>query len=320
MSVRELTAVTTKYHSMNRAPHSLHECGNAEEFLAQFPIATGCSVEQVTDEVVAASIPKAVFLVGSLPLGMATQGSDIDLIALVDDRSALPKEVYSIINTGQRLAFSSDSDSLRAGSVLRVVNGIMVDVTVVVTPAVKRIFSRLRTRGPELNDNEILTLGRLHSGWLLWQSEDYLEKNGLTLTDSALDVYCCTRSFVSALHLIQKGANALEITDIPLALQLGRASVEAAYLAYFASEGFSYLGPKWLALLGKARGAADRVSRYPLLQQGIALLFPRYTESRSEVGGFLEAASNFLFAIRQHIEQKTLFRIAFNACPQIHTE
>lgn len=305
-----------RFNAMNRAPHSLHECQDAQGFCRQFQASTGRSVVEVSAEVVGVETARALFLVGSVPLGMATRGSDIDLIVLVDDKSAAQERSH-ITNTDQRLVFSNESDPLRAGEFLTVVNGMLVDVTVVVTSAIKKIYGRLRSKGPELSENEILTLGRLSTGWLLWQSEAYLERYALELKDSALDVYCCTRNFVSALHFLQKGLKAIEVRDVPLALHLGRASVEAAYLAYFASEGLSYLGQKWLAQLGHARGATERVSRHPLLKQGIAMLFPLYTADPGDAANYLEAVSELLTALRKLIEQKTLFRIAFNACPQI---
>jgi hypothetical protein len=163
-----------------------------------------------------------------------------------------------------------------------------------------------------------MTLGRLSRGWLLWQSEGFLQSNAISLQDPALDVYCSTRSFVDAEIFRRKAGKVLDLMDIPLALHLGRASVEMAYVAYFASEGYSYLGQKWLAQLGHAYGAAQRVSRHPLLKQSLHLLFPRCESSREEAAQYLQAVSGFLHSMRELIEQKTLFRIAFHACPQIH--
>jgi hypothetical protein len=306
-----------QYTVMDRAPHTLHECSSARQFLARFQSTTGCTAEQAVGQVVSVSAPKAVFLVGSLPLGMATHGSDIDLIVLVDDKAAL-QHVGVTTNTQRQLVFLNDSDSLRLGEYLRVFQGVLVDIAVVVAPSVARIYSRLRSKGPELSEGEILILGRLATGWLLWQSDHFLEERKLSFADCALDVYCSTRSYVSSLHLLQKAFKALEFMDVPLALQLGRSSVEAAYLAYFASEGYSYLGVKWLAQIGHARGAADRLERHPLLAEGVPLLFPAYGRDVVESGKYLQTVAKFLGSLRGLIEQKTLFRIAFQACPQIH--
>lgn len=316
-NVRDPEPSGHQYTAMDRAPHSLHECRNADEFRTQFEASTGCSLEQVIDRVIASAAPRALFLVGSLPLGMATHGSDIDLIVLVDEKSAL-RDRAATANTDRHLVFSNESDPLRAGEFLEVVNGILVDISVVIAPSITRIYTRLRSRGPELSEIEILTLGRLSTGWRLSRSDEYPARHHLTLTDRALDVYCSTRSYVSALHLLQKGWKALDTQDIPLTLQLGRSSVEAAYLAYFSSEGFPYLGPKWLAQIGHARGAAERVSRCPLLGEGIPALFPRYTTNATEARQYLETVSSLLTSFRSLIEQKILFRIAFEACPQIH--
>jgi hypothetical protein len=307
------------YSVMQPALHSLHECLSAEDFANRFRETTGHPAREVIHEVVTESAPQAVFLTGSIPLGMATHGSDIDLIVLVDNRdSLLDPRSHGFTNTDRDLTFANDSDPLRAKLFLRVVNGVMVDVTVVIASAVKQAYERLRRKGPELSEYEIMTLGRLNTGWLLWQTEGFLARGQLNRADRALDVHCSTRNFVSALSFRQKGLKALDLGDIPLALHLGRSSVEMAYLAYFASEGLSYLGAKWLAQIGFARGAADRLSRHPLLGQGAPLLFPAYGHDPAEARRYLRSVSQFLTSMRALIEEQTLFRIAFMACPMIH--
>lgn len=318
MRVQEQEAAVRQYSSMDRAPHSLHECRNAEEFCARFEATTGRTVQDVVGQVVASSVPKAVFVVGSLPLGMGASGSDVDLIVLVDSKTALVNGEGHIANNAQQLEFSSESNLLLAGIFLSTNEGVLVDLHVAVTPVIHGIYKRLRRRGPELSETEIRTLGRLNTGWLLWETDGYLERNEAILKDTTLDVYCSTKYFVSALHEIAKAARALDCNDATLALQLGRLSIELAYLAYFASEGIVYLGSKWLAQIGHARGAADRLNRQPLLREGVPLLFPPLTAESAEIVGYLRKASGFMTSMRHLIEQKTLFRIAFSACPQVH--
>jgi hypothetical protein len=117
---------------------------------------------------------------------------------------------------------------------------------------------------------------------------------------------------------MQKARKAVELKDLPLALHLGRASVESAYLAYLASEGFSYLGMKWPAQVSQARGAQERVSRHPMLGQGLPLLFPTYTLDGADILKYLQAVASWIVCLRKQIEQKVMFRIAFETCPQIH--
>ena len=320
MSSQGTQPLSRHYSVMEPAPHSLHRCADTKEFCQQFEVSTGQSIRQVLHQLVAPGAPQAVFLVGSIPMGTATHGSDIDLIVLLDSTTALlDRKTRDNTNTDQRLSFSNDGDSLRAGMSLMVVNGVMVDVAMVIAAGVQRVYKRLRAKGPELSEVEIMTLGRLATGWLLWQSDGYLERCALNFADPALAVHCSTKNFVSALALRQKGLKALDLADIPLALHLGRSSVEMAYLAYFASEGLSYLGAKWLAQLGHGRDAAARLRRHPLLQEGFRLLFPVLISEEMQVRAYLHEVSAFLSSMRSLIEEKTLFRIAFKACPLIHT-
>jgi len=318
MGMQDQARDRLEYSIVAPAAHSLHESRNADDFCPRFAEFTGQPVQQVVDQTVLNGAPKAVYLTGSIPLGMATHGSDVDIVVLVDGRDALvARDGAGITNTGQRLAFANENDLLRAGLFLNVMNGVTVEVSVAMTPVIKRIYQRLRAKGPEMNEVEIMTLGRISTGWLLYQSNDYLQRSGLNLPDPALDVYCSTRHFSYSLIYRLKAGRALELDDVAQALYLGRLSVEAAYLAYFASEGMSYLGAKWLAQVGHARGASERVRQHPLLKEGISLLFPAYGAG-SEPAKYLQVAGEFLHAMRNLIERKTLFRIAFRTCPQIY--
>ncbi len=317
MSATNTDVSQPQYSVVHPAPHSLHECHYVEPFRERFEAQTGCRVQDVANDVIATTAPKAIFAVGSLPLGMGSSGSDVDLIVLIEDRAALMEAEAGIVNTDQRLGFSSDSDSLLAAEYLTLHNGIVVDLQVAITPEIIRIYQRLRRRGPELSENEIRILGRLNCGWLLWETAGFLEKNGVTTGDSTFAVCCCTKKMVSALIQRRKAGKALELQDIPLAMQHGRNAIEEAYLAYFASEGLAYLGTKWLAQIGHARGARERLARHPLLAQGVPLLFPQFGWTATQTARYLQEVTDCLQALQALIEQKLLFRIAFKACPQI---
>jgi hypothetical protein len=311
-----LDPASTAYSVLNPAPHDLHRCASPVEFVDRFVAASGSGMDSIGSGIIHDTQPRAVFLVGSIPLGMATSGSDIDLFVLIDDRDALVARDQQS-NSDQILEFSNAEDPLLAGMSATLHNGILVDVHFVLSEGIRAIGSRLRLRGPELSEPEIRTLGRLGTGWLLWQTDDYLKRSGLNLNDPTFAVYCCTKSFVSALIQRRKAVHTLAQSDIPVTLQLGRSSVEAAYLAYFASEGLTYLGSKWLAQIGCARGAPERLQRHPVLKEGIELLFPSVSSSVADVADYLKNVRAFHASVQTLIEQKVLFRIAFKACAQI---
>ena len=307
----------SQYNVLDPAPHTLYECRTAEEFRARFETTIGRPVHQVTDGLIRSTAPKALFSVGSIPLGMGTRGSDVDVIVLVDSKDALENTNASVINGSQGAAFLNENDPLVAGSFLQLCAGVLVDFQIVIAPAIADIYGRLRRRSPELAETEVRILGRLRTGWLLWETAGYLERHSINSNDRTLPVYCCTRNFVTALTHQRKAERALELHDVALALQLGRACVEMAYLAYFATEGLVYLGVKWLAQLGFARGARERVVRHPLLQQNLHLLFPVFASTEAQAALYLREVGEFLGSIRALIEQQVLFRIAFKACVQI---
>jgi hypothetical protein len=307
----------SQYNVLDPAPHTLYECQTSEEFRARFQATTGRRVQQVTDDLIRSGTPQAIFVSGSIPLGMGTRGSDVDLIVLVDNKGTLEKCNESAMNDSQRAAFFNETDALIAGTFMQLHEGILVEVQVALAPAICSIYARLRRRSPELSETEIRILGRLRTGWLLWETEGYLERSSINRNDRTLEIYCCTRNFVTALTHQRKAAKALELHDLTLALQLGRASAEMAYLAYFASEGLVYLGVKWLAQLGFARGAQESLARHPLLKENLHLLFPVFRSTEEEATRYLRDAGNFLNSIRGVIEKQVIFRIAFKACVQI---
>lgn len=307
----------SQFNVLDPAPHTLHECHTVEGFRARFESTTGCRVAQIADDLVARGAPRAIFSVGSIPLGMGTRGSDVDLIVLVDSKEALVSGTGRAINDSQRASFINENDPLLAGSFLQLHQGVLVEAQVAVTPAIHAVYSRLRRRNPELSETEVRILGRLKTGWLLWETEGYLERGVLHRTDRTLEIYCCTRNLVTALTHQRKAAKALELHDVALSLHLGRASAEMAYLAYFASEGLVYLGVKWLAQLGFARGAQERLLRHPLLQDNLHLLFPALASTEAEAARYLREVAEFLTSMRTVIEMQIPFRIAFKTCVQI---
>jgi hypothetical protein len=315
-SSRSKTA-QSQYNILDPAPHTLYKCHGAAEFRMCLEGATGRSLQELMDDLIDPEVPRALYSVGSIPLGMGTRGSDVDLILLVDGKEALANQRALIVNDSQRAVFVNETDPLIIGNFLRLHQGILVEVQVAITSAIRAVYDRLRRRSPELSETEIRTLGRLRKGWLLWETENYLGRSALNRNDRTLEIYCCTKNFVTALTHQRKAQRTLELEDFVLTLQLGRASVEMAYLAYFASEGYVYLGAKWLAQLGFAHGAHDKLTRYPLLKDGLHLLFPEFSASGAQAEYYLSEVSEFLKAIRNLIEQQMPFRIAFKACAQI---
>lgn len=315
MSLSNPEPMTSRCNLNALPPHTLYQCRSAQEFCTQFDVQTRCAVQHVADSLIVPEAERAIFLVGSLPLGMATDTSDIDFIVLVDNREALSNSFSA--NSNMHLSFSNANDLLVAGEFVTMINGVALDVHIVVTSTVKQIYARLQCPRPMLSENEIKTLSRLSTGWLLWQSDRYLDRNALTLSDPALDVYCCTKNFALALTFLENALAARDLADVPLALHLGSSSVQMAYLAYFSSEGYSCLGRKWLAQIGHAVGAAERVSRQPLLKQSLHLLFPSIESTADDVAAYLHDVSQFLASIRRLIEIKPHLRNAFSSRPQI---
>src|SRR5688572_33484430 len=81
--------LTISDNPSDRAVHSLNQCTNAQQLVEEVRALTGCSPNELVDSFIDSRVPRAVFAVGSLPWGMGTRTSSIELLVLVDDFSAL---------------------------------------------------------------------------------------------------------------------------------------------------------------------------------------------------------------------------------------
>jgi hypothetical protein len=295
----------------------LHECADREQLRAELEKCTGVPVAQLLRDIVAPGTANAIFVVGSIPLGLATGGSDVDLIAVIDDKQRiLPSAVHGR-NTDVAFSYVNDADALLAGNFLRLHNGIQVDVTVAIWPSVCAVYERLRRPGPELAEQEIRVVSRLQTGWLLAASQPFEGADARLKAERVLDIHCSTRSFVFAVIYREKGIKALAAGQLDVATQYGRQAVEMACASYLASEGLSYLGDKWLAFLRRGSRTIKHSLPQSLRDNAAALLFPELKEESRRVESYHARVTGFLTEMRNVIVAKPVFRIAFQACALI---
>jgi len=119
-----------------------------------------------------------------------------------------------------------------------------------------------------------MTLGRLSTGWLLWQSDDYLP--ACRALSCATDLLISTQPMALFIqpHLSAQAGRALSSVTSAIT-PARRTSVEAAYLAYFASEGHAISGSEVAGADRSRHRRGRQVKRNPLLLKG-SNLFPRY--------------------------------------------
>lgn len=311
------TAEEVQYTFTEKALHDIHTSKNVEQFCARFEMETKCHPTNLVDNILRPDQPRAIFVAGSIPMGMATSISDIDFIVFVDSQDALLPGATSKKNSDSALTFSNDGDPLSVGHFIHLINGIEVDINIVLASKIEAITQRLKLPGPELSDGEVLTIGRLKKAWLISKSDGFLDHWDDFLSDYSFEVLCATRFYWMSLKMLEKARKAASMRDFPVALYLARISAECVYWSYFASRGFCALGTKWLKFVTVFDFNGDDNAKH-LFNGKIPLVFPQYQMDVAALEQHFETIVGFQRSGRATIEKDLRFKIAFAVCPQIY--
>jgi hypothetical protein len=305
------------YTFAQKPQHNIHKSATVAEFRSWFERETNCSTASLVDGLVRPEFGHAIFVAGSLPMGLATGISDIDFIVLVASSDALLRGAASKTNNASALAFSNESDPLSVGHFIHLINGVEADINIVLVPKLEGIYQRLRLPGPELTDGEIVTLGRLQKAWLLHKTEGFFDNWQDCLSDPALNVYCTTRYFWMSLKMLEKARKAASLQDFPVASYLARLSAECGFYAYFSSKGYCSLGTKWLKFAEVFDfGGSTQVKQS--FNDYVRLIFPKLFQADDDIERHFEDVVSFINFVRKTIESDIRYKIAFAVCPQIY--
>jgi hypothetical protein len=297
----------------------LHECRDAADFLSRFEGRLGTPVRALVDRFVDRDRLAAVILAGSIPLGLGTRASDIDLIVIVDSHEPI---AMPAVDPGQGVvfagAFTGDA-RLDVGEVILTMDDVQVDLHYVAGPRVAHAAAALAGGTVSLTEHEIGVLSRIKTGWVLDRRPAFDEHCSVLLADDSLEIRTATWHLVGALQELADARAALA-DSVPLALYLGRRCVEKSFAAFFAGRGFAYLGGKWLRALEAGRertpwSVDDGVRA--VCHEGTALLFP--TPAGDEAAaGYVDRVARFIDLVRTETEKRLPFKVAFALCPQLH--
>lgn len=304
-----------------KRPHSLHTCKDERGFLESFRDQAGETIEDVIARFAVADLVAGCVLGGSIPLGVATSVSDVDLIVVVDDGSALRRRTAgdpsAVEVSGE---FIEDADTLMVAETVAIAGGIELNLQFVVMSRLQELTRRLARSGVWVSlAGQATILGRLKTGWLLLSSDRFVPVYTALRNNNSLEIHCTVRYFVFALQYLEDARAALTTHDLELAPHLGRMCVETCFLAYLASLGCVSPGSKWFRLLNASRdGNSVRQTASRLWSLGMPLLFPTVPRTGDQVVTQLRDVAKFAQNVREAIEERTAFKVAFKLCPQIH--
>lgn len=288
----------------DKKPQTFHRSSGPQSFSHQFEPAIGCSIEGLIATFVPISDVIASFLVGSIPLGIGSAASDIDIVVLLSSVEGLLLPSHA---SGDGIVFSAavagESARLVAGSVVAVRRSIEVDLEFVVASSVVELLGRLSRDDSPCSAREARILSRLKTGWVLTHSPAFEQLQARIATDAGLQRFCVREHTKEMLELLDEAAAA--IASRPVALHLGRLAVESGFRAFFASNGLAVVGNKWLRFI-KAN-QLERVGGPPfakLVASGLPLLFPSMQGSEPDTREYLRQVERFTHEARWAIDSR----------------
>lgn len=301
--------------------HALHVCSTAAEFLANLTPAMGADLTAFLRQRIAGLDEFSAWLVGSIPAGVATALSDIDILVCVPAAAPLrfprARVENGMLFSGEQLA---RRDGLQLGDlVLLLEDGIELDVSVITQEGLAALCEQVQRGGSGITSQQVLILGRLLRGWSLTGPSPVHAMLTSLRESRALDIHCTVRCLVGAHKHLEDARAALD--DVPLlASHLARAAVEKCFEAAFASSGELAVGMKWLrraAVVAQrtgARGEAMAVLRL----EGEPLLFPANdVRDPAEAGAYVDAVQRLFRHVVDLVSRDVAIRIAIRGSAQL---
>ena len=297
--------------------HRLHAASGPDDFQRRFEREVGRPVSAFVDEVASPPGVLATILGGTIPLGIATTASDIDLIVVVESREAARENqvgTNGIIFNGEW-----PGDEFALTNIVLDVPPVELDVVILLAPGVRELTERLERGNVSLSRHQIVFLSRLKTGWLLQRQDEFATAHERLCQSNALELHCAVRQAVIATKALSGARAALE-DNVPLALHLGRVCVESWFEAYLASRGYAFLGVKWLRFLARHQHSGEPGSRALLdevISRGIPLMFPMLEHDAAHANRYLQDVAEFANLAKRLIASEPAFRIALELAPHI---
>ena len=310
--------MTPAHGSMNtlKRPHHLYTCTDSQDFIEKFTAELNLPFGDFLDRFGDGENRSAVLLAGSIPLGLGTGASDVDLMVILDDEDSLslpPVDAETGVLFSGAFAGTARLDVAEA---IAIVNGIEIDLHFVSGPRVADASMRIRDDTISLTEHEIGVLSRIKTGWALSTRETFDDYCGALIADNSLEIRTAAWHLIGAMQELEDARAAL--ADYPLlALYLGRRCVEKVFSVFFAAKGFAFLGGKWLRALkpGAIHSlwvGGDEVNT--VISHGVKLLFPTATDAAA---GYLDGVTEFVKQVRSEVEKDLSFKVAFAMSPQL---
>jgi hypothetical protein len=299
-----------------KRPHTLHNADGPDDFLVRFRAECGQDLLAVAKGVLPTAPIVSCIVGGSIPLGIATGVSDIDVIILIDgdhvdiDRGVTTASMFQASVTG-------DPAELALANAVVMLGHVEVDFMVVSLQRVAVLGERVARSGILLTRAETRLLSRIKSGWVVIGGNDMRRRCASLFDDNSFELHCMVSNLVFSFKAYEDATAALS-DSTALATYLGCVAVERAFDSYFAGAGYTSLGDKWIRLLNrqlKSRPCTDTVVH--TLTKGLTLMFPEHDGSVSKAQQYLREVAAFVSDVKRALESDLVHKVAFAATKQL---
>ncbi|GLZ50076.1 hypothetical protein Acsp06_62610 [Actinomycetospora sp. NBRC 106375] len=296
--------------------HSLHASRNAADFSARLVAETGATPSHLVRRFVGLEHPKEIVLAGSIPQGVGTEVSDVDLLVITDasqygDRS--PETQADVVYSG--LVLGEESPVVL--STVALAAGVEIDFAVVDADRLAALIRRLSSESLLLTAPQIQLLSGVKSGWPLIEP-DRTTPHAEGLTNDSLEIRCTVRYYVAALKALEDALAATQ-DDERLVWHLSRLCIERGFRAYFASVHHPHLGDKWLRFMSHHLRSPDdrKAARFRDVAQRGSELLMRGGGDPDRCDEHLRDVREWLDSLRGLLAEDLRYGVALRLSPQL---
>jgi hypothetical protein len=299
----------------HKAAHTLYSAASPEEFCRRFAEQTGAEPWWHPSIMLPGGRLKGLVLGGSIPLGIGSAASDIDLIAVLDLPESVPQGFPArdgVVST----TYSGVGTPKAFANLVLIDGAVEIDIVFLALERLEEMHRLARRPAGPLNPSDLRLLSMSKHGWVLQDSPNFAAFLEMLRNDHVLVMKATVSKFIFALKALED-ARAAVADNAVLALHLGRSCVDWTVQGYYASQGILHLGEKWLRLASAPRLAGINQIPAGLLSRAQHLLFPAFSQDRTEAARYLHDVARFAADVKAFIERNPRLKAAFALSAQV---
>lgn len=291
-----------------KAPHDLHLSTSAEDLIEKLDRRLESREAWHPSSFIDAPL-EALVIGGSIPLGIGSPRSDVDVIALVQNERDLPNA--AAIRPDVIFRSSREGES----HIIVVSGPIEIDINVISMMRIESIFETAR-RGKGLPPtSDMRLLARLKHGWVISQGASSRDLINKIQNDRTIEIRSALVAYILAYQSFEDAVAAIDDDPI-LALHLGRMTVDWLMQAYFAALGHLYIGDKWLRLMHRRNRATLNVD-VDVAGEVEDVLFPTLSRSNEGAVAYLNKVASFAVGLRSRMAKDPALGLALRMSRQV---